>query len=58
MKNYMSHACGIDNVLYSKEFDSYYCTSCDSWIEGGCSDADCSYCKERPLRPSDFYKAT
>jgi len=29
-----------------------YCKQCDAWIEPICNKFDCSYCKDRPARPS------
>lgn len=42
--------CGND-VLYSEEYDAYYCDPCNEWTEDICTDRDCEYCKNRPNRP-------
>lgn len=36
---------------YSKEYDCYYCDSCNIWSEDKCSDDDCDYCAARPDKP-------
>ena len=36
---------------YNVEFDSNYCDSCNSWLEGTCKDADCPFCPKRPKYP-------
>lgn len=38
---------------YSKEFDAYYCESCNKWLEDTCIDVDCVYCNNRPLTPEE-----
>lgn len=38
--------------LYSDKHDSYFCAYCDSWLEKRCSDPHCSFCKNRPKKPS------
>ena len=32
--------------------DAYFCIACDRWLEKGCSDPGCEFCKARPARPS------
>jgi hypothetical protein len=36
---------------YSREYDSYYCESCNCWLEDICTDRDCEFCKTRPVLP-------
>ncbi len=43
--------CGRERS-YSDRFDSFYCSQCDIWSETKCSDPECSFCKDRPDRPS------
>ena len=38
---------------YSKTYDSYYCESCNEWLEDICTDRDCEFCKNRPFNPND-----
>lgn len=38
-------------VEYSAEYDSYYCVSCNCWLEGNCKDPTCIFCKNRPEKP-------
>lgn len=37
---------------YSERYDAYYCKKCDRWLEKACSDENCSFCTNRPSRPS------
>lgn len=37
---------------YNELYDARYCPTCDKWIESRCSDSECSYCRQRPERPS------
>lgn len=39
------------NVKLNLEFDSYYCTKCNAWIEQKCEDSMCMYCSKRPDCP-------
>jgi hypothetical protein len=41
---------------YSTEYDSYYCESCNEWLEDICTDRDCLYCNTRPHKPNDQNK--
>jgi len=41
--------------LYSKEYDTYYCESCNEWLEDICTDRDCVYCNSRPTTPKEVY---
>ena len=42
--------CASKQVYYEK-FDAYFCPQCNVWLENHCSDAKCSYCKDRPAKP-------
>ncbi|MEW2353678.1 hypothetical protein [Spirillospora sp. NPDC029432] len=37
---------------YSDPFDAALCPRCDEWREPACPDPQCSFCRNRPLRPS------
>jgi hypothetical protein len=37
---------------YSREYDSYYCESCNCWLEDICNDRECLFCRTRPVAPS------
>ncbi|WP_456278493.1 hypothetical protein [Bacillus sp. AK128] len=38
-------------LIYSDEFDAYFCPNCNEWIESKCSDPTCFYCPKRPDQP-------
>jgi hypothetical protein len=40
---------------YEERYDSYYCKKCDVWNEFKCSDPECEFCVNKPLRPSDMH---
>ena len=44
--------CG-DITSYTVEFDSFYCQSCNEWLEDICNDRECSFCKTRPAKPDE-----
>jgi len=51
-------ACGKDvckrcetEVTYSEKFDTFYCTTCNLWLEERCVDPLCKMCAKRPIRP-------
>jgi hypothetical protein len=33
---------------YNEEYDSYFCKGCDNWLEDGCDNPNCAFCKCRP----------
>jgi hypothetical protein len=37
---------------YSEVHDAYFCPKCDLWLERSCTDPKCSYCNNRPTKPS------
>lgn len=39
------------NLVYSDDFDTYFCPKCNSWTESKCSDPNCKYCPNRPEKP-------
>ena len=51
--------CGLDTYAtghkcfheYSEEYDAYYCTYCNKWLEDKCDDPTCEYCPTRPEQP-------
>lgn len=43
-------------LSYSEKHDSFYCKKCDIWQIETCVDSDCSYCKNRPAKPSEEIK--
>lgn len=36
---------------YAEDFDSWYCQTCNEWLEDICNNSDCEFCKNRPLTP-------
>ena len=34
-------------------YDSYYCESCNEWLENSCTDSNCKFCKQRPEKPNE-----
>ena len=38
---------------YSNMYDSYYCESCNEWLENSCTDSNCKFCKQRPEKPNE-----
>ena len=36
---------------YSAEYDTYYCESCNKWLEDQCDDPGCEICIGRPPTP-------
>jgi hypothetical protein len=44
--------CG-DDLWYDERHDSEFCARCDDWRIKSCGDPDCSYCRDRPARPSE-----
>lgn len=43
--------CG-HKIKYDWRYDVNFCPECDEWIEKNCLDPNCSYCNNRPLKPS------
>jgi hypothetical protein len=37
-----------ENRAYDDKYDSYYDAETGEWLESGCDDADCNFCKNRP----------
>jgi hypothetical protein len=37
--------------IYYDDYDAYFCATCNAWLESRCSDASCSYCRQRPDQP-------
>jgi hypothetical protein len=42
--------CGSEKVYYEK-YDAKFCPKENKWLENGCSDPGCDYCKSRPKTP-------
>jgi len=40
-------------VVINYKYDAYYCTVCDTWLEGKCAQFECWACSERPEKPSE-----
>ena len=38
---------------YAKEYDSYFCKTCNEWLEDICTDRECLFCRTRPLKPNE-----
>lgn len=38
-------------VEYTEKYDTYYCKSCNTWLESKCDDSNCEYCATRPATP-------
>lgn len=38
---------------YSEYYDTYWCCKCDKWLEPVCGDDDCTFCIDRPGKPSN-----
>lgn len=52
----MFSICDFIKPLYNEKYDSYYDPVTDLWMSITCGDKDCSFCKDRPLRPSQVSK--
>lgn len=37
--------------VYSIEYDAYYCSKCNKWLESKCEDKECKFCSKRPDKP-------
>ena len=46
--------CGKERY-YTVKYDTYYCPSCDKWLEEDCGDPHCEFCASRPSKPSDLW---
>jgi hypothetical protein len=47
--------CGT-KIVYSSEYDAYYCDYCNEWMESKCDDPNCEYCTIRPATPKPLDK--
>jgi hypothetical protein len=44
--------CGLRIRVFDIDYDQYFCPDCNQWVEGWCSDPDCTFCgQEHPSRP-------
>ena len=41
-------------AIRSEKYDAYYCSKCNEWLEGTCSDVTCNFCSKRPEKPNDI----
>jgi len=39
-------------TLYNPDFDSFYCTYCNIWVETVCGQTYCDFCSNRPEKPN------
>lgn len=44
--------CNTELKLNGKH-DAHYCTKCDIWAEKNCGDKNCTFCNNRPDKPSE-----
>ena len=44
--------CHESSRRYSEKYDAYYCANCNIWLEGICKSKSCSYCMDRPIKPT------
>lgn len=51
----MNEKCDHEIEL-NEEFDAKFCVKCDEWIEKRCPDPTCSFCVNRPNKPSMLIK--
>jgi len=42
--------CG-EQVSLDEKHDTYFCRTCNKWLEETCSDSSCQFCKDRPSTP-------
>ena len=45
--------CGTERS-YNETYDTYYCESCNKWLEEKCSDPECEFCLTRPNSPFEM----
>ncbi len=38
-------------IYYDDKYDTYFCQSCNEWLESKCDDPECEYCTKRPEKP-------
>lgn len=50
---YYCEECGAE-MISCEEYDTYYCSSCDTWGEEKCEDEYCPFCPTRPDKPSQL----
>ena len=37
--------------IYSERYDAYFCAAENKWLERGCDDQSCEFCRVRPTQP-------
>jgi hypothetical protein len=42
--------CGASEIYY-ETYDANFCPTCNVWLEQGCGDESCAYCRQRPEHP-------
>ncbi len=45
--------CGAERQ-YNYTHDTYFCSTCNKWLEETCDDEECEFCWGRPPKPSDY----
>lgn len=40
-----------DFIVRNDDYDAYVCLYCNTFLEVACTDPECYFCVERPLRP-------
>lgn len=53
-RTYKCSVCGSETSTYNLTHDAYYCEKCDTWLEEKCSDLECTFCRNRPAKPSQL----
>jgi len=53
MPNTQKCNCIVAKAKFNVKHSALYCVDCDVWIEPICNKAGCSYCMDRPAKPSE-----
>ena len=48
--NAICSTCG-ENKHFNYEYDALFCIKENKWLETGCNDPECQFCKDRPDKP-------
>ena len=43
----------VSEKKLNETYDTYFCSTCDVWLEDKCGDPECEFCTARPDKPSD-----
>lgn len=46
-------SCGA-NKYYNDKYDALFCLKENKWLETGCHDPECEFCKDRPDKPIQY----